>query len=165
MAANTLGSGLAIGQSLAWDEQRIFMKYSYNKSPYSDIRPNVLGSNLAERMLKDYNGQTYWLSGNIKSFLPESKVPEWLNIAVGYGADGMIGGHSNVYESKGYTYDYSHVGRYRQFYISPDIDLTKIKTKRKGVRTLLIMVNALKFPMPAVEYHTDKGLRGHWIKF
>ncbi|PCJ67933.1 MAG: DUF2279 domain-containing protein [Bacteroidetes bacterium] len=164
VAANALGASLAIGQSLAWDEQRIWMKYSYNPSPYSAIRPNALGSNFPERLLKDYNAQTYWLSANIHSFAPESKIPKWLNLAVGYGADGMLGGHSNRYTSEGYTYDYTNIKRHRQFYLAPDIDLSRIKTKKKAVRTLLIMANAIKFPMPTLEYHTDKGLRGHWFK-
>jgi hypothetical protein len=29
---------------------------------HAQYRPNVLGSSLAEQILKDYNGQTYWLS-------------------------------------------------------------------------------------------------------
>ncbi len=166
VAANTLGSGLAISQSLAWDEQRIWMKYSYSHSPYASIRPNVLGSNLPERMLKNYNGQTYWLSANVNSFLKEDAIwPKWLNIAAGYGADGMVGGHDNTYESEGIQYDRTDILRSRQFYISPDIDLTRFKTKRKGIRTLLIIANCIKIPMPALEYHTNNGLKGHWLHF
>jgi hypothetical protein len=51
---------------------------------------NVLGSSLAEQMLKDYNGQTYWLSVNLHSFY---KNPKWLNLAIGYGANGMLTGN------------------------------------------------------------------------
>jgi uncharacterized protein YfiM (DUF2279 family) len=166
VAANTFGAGLAIGQSLAWDEQRIWMKYSYSASPYAQLRPNVLGSNLPERVLKDYNGQTYWLSGNVNSFLADdSKWPKWLNVAVGYGADGMIGGHDNIFESGGIQQDFTFIKRKRQLYISPDIDLTRIKTKKKFVKTLLIMANCIKFPMPTLEYHTSEGFKGHLIHF
>src|SRR3712207_8632374 len=36
-----------------------------------NMRANDLyGSSFAERMIKDYNGQTYWLSANLKSFMP-----------------------------------------------------------------------------------------------
>ncbi|MBT8326935.1 MAG: YfiM family protein [Bacteroidia bacterium] len=165
IAANTFGSGLAISQSLLWNEQRVWMKYSYTPSNYAKLRPNVLGSNLPERILKDYNAQTYWLSANINSFASDSKWPSWLNIALGYSADGMVGGHDNIFESNGVTYDYSNIIRGRQFYLSPDIDLTKIKTKKKFVRTLLIMANSLKVPLPTLEYHTEDGFKGHWIKF
>jgi hypothetical protein len=41
--------------------------------PHAQYRPNVLGSSLAEQMLKDYNGQTYWLSVNLHSFYKGSK--------------------------------------------------------------------------------------------
>ncbi len=163
--ANTVGSGMAISQSLLWDEQRITMKYSYSRSPYDKIRPNVLGNNLPERMLKDYNAQTYWLSTNIKAFAPESKWPDWLCIAVGYGADGMIGGHDNVFDRDWVVYDYSHIPRARQFYLAPDIDLTKIKTDSKLLKGVLIVANSIKFPLPALEYHSKNGFRGHIIMF
>lgn len=165
MSANAFGAALVISQELAWQEQRIWMKGSYSHSPYAQYRPNVLGSNFPERFLKDYNGQTYWLSGNIKSFFPESKWPSWLNIAVGYGADGMVGGHDNIFESEGTAYDYSNIARSRQFYISPDIDLTRIKTENKFIKGSLVVLNAVKFPLPALEYHTNEGLKGHWIHF
>jgi hypothetical protein len=44
-------------------------------------------------MLKDYNGQTYWLSVNLHSFYKGSKIPKWLNLAIGYGANGMLTGN------------------------------------------------------------------------
>jgi hypothetical protein len=46
-----------------------------------------------EQMLKDYNGQTYWLSVNLHSFYKGSKIPKWLNLAIGYGANGMLTGN------------------------------------------------------------------------
>ena len=48
-----------------------------------------------QQVLKDYNGQTYWLSANIWSFNKESNFPRWLNVAFGYGADGMLYGENN----------------------------------------------------------------------
>ena len=165
MTANIIGTGMAISQSLYWDEQRFIMKFSFSPSNYSKYRPNVLGNSNLERLIKDYNGQTYWISCNVKSFLPEHKLPNWLNFAVGYGADGMVGGDDNIFERNGITYDYSHINRNRQFYLSPDIDLSKIKTNKKLLRGILIVFNSLKFPMPAIEYKTETGFKGHWIKF
>ena len=94
-AANITGSGLLIGQELAWDEQRIRIKFSYHPLSYNDPqvqeRSNQLfGSNQSNRFLKDYNGQTYWASISVASFLQNSKWPKWLNIAVGYGAEGLL---------------------------------------------------------------------------
>lgn len=166
LIANTAGTALVISQALAWDEQRIRMKYSFTHSPYAAYRPNVLGSNAAERVLKDYNAQTYWLSANLSSFAPKRKLPKWLNVAVGYGADGMVGGHDNVFESEGVSYDFTDIfQRKRQFYLSPDIDLSRIPTKRKWVHSVLVVANAIKVPMPTLEYNTGSGFKGHWLMF
>jgi uncharacterized protein YfiM (DUF2279 family) len=80
IGANFLGSGIMIAQELAWDEQRIQMKFSFHRKSYNDPNLNqrsnkIFGTSTAERFLKDYNGQTYWLSANIRSFFPKSKWP------------------------------------------------------------------------------------------
>jgi uncharacterized protein YfiM (DUF2279 family) len=156
MMANVSGSGLFIAQQLAWKEQRVLLKYSFHTTDYAAIRPNVLGSNLSEQVLKDYNGQTYWLSANVASFLKDdSKFPKWLNLAVGYGADGMLGGNDNVFENNGVYYDYSPTKRRRQFYLSLDIDLTRIKTKSKFANTVLGAFGFIKFPFPAIEFNQN----------
>ncbi|MDZ7614583.1 MAG: hypothetical protein U5K51_13455 [Flavobacteriaceae bacterium] len=65
------------------------MKFSYNATAYPEIYPDKLGSNSLEQVFKDYNGQTYWFSVNLWSFFKESKIPRWLNISLGYGAEGL----------------------------------------------------------------------------
>ena len=92
-AANIAGTALFVSQELLWKEQRIVPKFSFHTTPYASARPSVLGSSIQEQILKDYNGQTYWLSANIYSFTKFSKIPKWLNVAVGYGAKGMITGN------------------------------------------------------------------------
>jgi hypothetical protein len=79
--ANASGTALFVSQ-LLWKEQRITPKFSFHTT-HAQYRPNVLGSSLAEQMLKDYNGQTYWLSVNLHSFYKGSKIPKWLNLAIG----------------------------------------------------------------------------------
>ncbi len=77
MAANTLGAGIFIGQQLLWDDQPFTLKYSFHQTEYAEYRPDLLGENFIQQMIKDYNGQTYWLSANIASILPEnSQIPE-----------------------------------------------------------------------------------------
>ena len=156
MLANTSGSMLFIGQQLAWHEQRILLKYSFHTTDYASLRPNVLGSNLSEQWLKDYNGQTYWLSANIASFLgDETQFPKWLNVAVGYGADGLLGGHDNVFETDGVTYDFTGTERVRQFYLSLDVDLTRIKTKSRFANAVLGAFGFIKFPFPAIAFNSN----------
>lgn len=167
MGANVLGSGLFISQELTWKEQRIQFKFSaYPKSYDASIRPRIddlFGKSLPEKLLKDYNAQTYWLSFNLKSFIPESRLPAWLNVSIGYGADGMLGGFENKWtNSDGSIATRYDIERRRQFYLSPDIDLTKIKTNKKAVRTLLNLLNSIKIPAPTLELSKGK-LKGHWL--
>ena len=146
VAVNTIGSGFFIAQQLAWDEQRVLLKYSFRKSKYADLRPNLLGDNLVQNVLKDYNGQTYWASANIASFLGKNTTfPKWLNLAIGYGTDGMIGAFDNAFDPT--------ITRQRQYYLSLDIDLTRIKTKSKFANTLLGTFGFVKFPLPTIEFN------------
>ncbi|MGB5417984.1 DUF2279 domain-containing protein, partial [Algibacter sp.] len=94
--ANCAGTGLYIGQELLWKEQRIALKYSFHQTNYAKHRPDKLGKTFFEQVLKDYNGQTYWLSANLHAFFKESNIPKWLNIAVGYGAEGMLTGTKDI---------------------------------------------------------------------
>ena len=166
VAANSFGTALAISQELLWSEQRIQLKYSYTPTSYAKKRPNILGNGITEEFLKDYNGQTYWLSANVSSFMNKgNKVPKWLNLSFGYGADGMLGGEDNIWEDQtGNNYDYSSIERKRQFFFSPDVNFAKIKTKKKGLKALFIVLNAIKTPAPTLEMNKN-GLRFHWLKF
>jgi len=171
-AANVFGSSMLVAQELAWNEQRIRYKFSFHRKNYNnqelDKRANAIyGNSFSERMLKDYNGQTYWLSGNLKSFFPQSNLPAWLNVAVGYGADNMFGAEGNLGkdDNGNVTFDRRDIKRYRQFYISPDIDLNKIHTKNKLVRLSLGILNAFKFPMPSIEYNSKGQFAFHFIHF
>lgn len=164
IASNTAGVGLFFVQQEFWQEQRIRMKFSCSASPYAQYRPNVLGSNFAERLLKDYNGQTYWMSINPHSFLNDnSRFPKWLNFAFGYSIDERLYGSKNtaimlvdglpqVFKSK------------RQYLFSLDIDLQKIPTKKPWLKTVFHVLNHIKIPFPALEY-SNTGLKLHGIYF
>ena len=161
--ANVLGSGMLVAQELAWDEQRIQLKFSFHRKNYNDPTldqrsDKLFGKTITERFLKDYNGQTYWLSANIRSFFPKTKVPAWLNISVGTGAEGMFGAMENVGKDDNGNINFYRpdIQRYRQWYLAPDIDLTKIKTKHKGIKIALTVLNIMKFPLPALEYSNGK---------
>lgn len=164
MIANTAGSAISIGQELLWDEQRIKLKFSFHQSDYAQYRPDQLGDSFTENLFKDYNGQTYWLSLNLHSFLNhDSGFPKWLNVAFGYGAEGMTGARSNVVSVK--AGDTTVFPRYRQYYISPDIDLTRIPTKSRTLKTIFSTFGFLKVPAPALEI-TDHGkIKMNWLYF
>lgn len=164
VAANAAGTGLFLGQQLAWHEQRILFKYSYSPTEYPQYNPELLGNNLVEKMLKDYNAQTYWLSVNPQSFAGSHRIfPKWLNIAFGYGAKGMTGTYHNPSEIDGVAIP--EYRRTRQFYLSLDIDLSKIKTRSEFLRLLLETANLIKIPMPALEYNAENGFVLHALYF
>lgn len=160
MAANVTGAGLYVGQQLLWKEQRFTIKYSFHRTDYAPQNPEVLGNGFSEEFLKDYNGQTYWLSLNLHAFFKESKIPSWLNVALGYGAEGMISG-SNTNDND----VVQEQNPYRQFYLSLDLDLTRIKTNSHVLRTIFDVFNVIKVPFPALEFNDKNGIKFHGIYF
>lgn len=171
MGANIFGSGLYIAQELGWKEQRVQFKFSFHRNNYSESQldnraDQLFGATWYERMLKDYNAQTYWLSANLKSFLPHIKIPAWLNVAFGYGADGMYGGFENKWiDGIGNEVNRHDIVRKRQFYLSPDIDFTKIPTKSKFLKTTFAILNAFKFPAPALMIDSEGNFKAYPIYF
>lgn len=161
MFANAAGTGLYVGQELLWQEQRIALKYSFHQTYYAKQNPNKLGNGFLEEVLKDYNGQTYWLSFNLHSFFKTSKLPKWLNFAVGYGAHGMLSGRNQIIPDVTILPQ----NRERQFYLSLDVDLTKIRTNSHVLKTLFSIFNTIKVPFPALEFNDKSGVRFHKIYF
>lgn len=161
MGANAVGSGLYLFQELHWAEQRILPKYSAHRTDLAPLRPDLLGQGLAEELFKDYNGQTYWLS-----YSPfKQNGTSWLNkrllcFSVGYGVENMLGARDN-----------SAVAlvpadlRFSSIYLSLDLDLTKIKSRSKFVRTALFFLNGLKVPAPALEFGFNGNTRLHGFYF
>ena len=161
VVANASGTAIYVSQELLWKEQRIIPKFSFHTTPYAPVRPNVLGNALSEQILKDYNGQTYWLSVNLHSFIKNSKVPKWFNIAVGYGAEGMITGNDTLIN----TIFLPESKRYRQFYFSFDADLTKIHTKSHVLKTFFSIFNSVKIPAPTFEINGKGNFKFHYLYF
>ncbi len=151
MGANTAGTALFIGQQLGWKEQRLLLKWSAHLTDFAPLRPDVLGSTVPERLLKDYNGSTVWLSANPHAFGWKA-LPPWLNIAAGMGAEGMVNARHNP-------------GSFRQFYLAPDIAFSRVPTKKKFLRTFFFLLDALKMPAPTLEFRGNGGMRGHWLYF
>lgn len=161
LAANSIGSLLFILQEAGLQEQPIVLKYSYRHTRYPQYRPDVLGKGI-EKFTKDYNGTSYWISANIFSLTKIKLFPKWLNLAFGYGASGMLGGESNPATHNGVPLPYYE--RNRQFYLSFDVDLSRIKTNSEILHYFLRALNCIKIPLPAIEY-SDKQLHYHWLGF
>lgn len=151
MLANTAGAAAVLGQQLAWGEIRLMPKLSFHTTHYPTTRLESLGNSYAGQVLKDYNGQTYWLSADIYRFLPSgTRYPKWLNIAVGYGAEGMVVGDPARNRALGYH-------PYRRFYLSPDLNLSNFSTRSGLLRKVLYVLNIVRIPAPALEYNSRRG--------
>ncbi len=163
MLANLVGTALFAAQQSWWHDQRISLKFSFHSSLYAAFNPAELGNSWKSRLLKDYNGQTYWLSINIKSFLASrSQFPAWGQLALGYGAEGMLGANDNPREIKGKALPVFK--RYRKFYLAPDVDLLRIKGSPLFNNSAYIL-RLLKLPTPALEYNQVHHWRFHPLYF
>lgn len=144
IGANTAGAGLFLGQELLWKEQKIQLKFGYKPSPYASLRPSVLGSNFQERLLKDYNAQSYWLSASPHDFGWKT-FPSWLQLSVGYSADAKLKGSEDVYSINGVTYT-----AHRELGLSLDVNWNKLPIQRKWLKNSVRVLNVIKLPTPAV---------------
>ena len=98
-----------------------------------------------EKLLKDYNAQSYWLS--FSPSFPRVGVdwPKWLQLSVGYSADAKLKGDENFYTVDGFTYEAK-----REWALSLDIDWTRLPIKKPWLRKSLGVLNAVKLPFPSV---------------
>lgn len=161
MLANAAGTALFMGQQYSAGQQVVSLKYGFRKTIFPPFRPTVLGKTTGVQMLKDYNGQQYWLSVNLASVLPVGpSFPRWLNIDVGYSGSGMIGGHENppLSDSEGRPIKFE---RYRQFFISPDADLSRINAFSPSLQRFIGTAQFFKIPAPSLEFNRVNGLRFH----
>jgi len=180
-ASNILGASLFVVQHNIWQQQKLKIKYSYFPSGINSVaitepgsennvliterKKSLFGNTLPQQMLKDYNGQTFWLSANPSDWIPASQWPAFLAIAAGYGSNNMLGGYSNKWKVNGTAVDgEALVGpRYRQYILALDYDLSKLRTRSPFLKQLLHMLNHLKWPAPAVELRSDGSLHFHLL--
>lgn len=163
MVANATGSAFIIGQELAFDGQPVKYKFSFTRSSYADQANGYLGYNTLESLFYDYNGHTYWLSSGIYHAFPKRNIPEWINLSIGYSANGMFGEFKNITRYHGVTIPPTQ--RDRQFLLAPDIDWTKIPARNKFLHGVLQGMFWVKLPAPAIEINTLGKVRGYWLYF
>ncbi len=191
--ANITGAGFFIGQQLAWNEQRFSFKVSsFPKSypntlvysadgqystPLSNRAYSLLGDNYALSFAKDYNEQTQWLSVNLASFMAkDTRFPKWLNLALGYSIENaFVGANSyswtqttaknGIPAGTVFVIDKNQFPRYRQFFLSLDIDMTKVHCKNHFLNTLIHTFNVIKIPAPALEINTLGKFRAYPLYF
>jgi hypothetical protein len=164
VVANSSGILLFSLQEGFLGKQVVTPKFSFWPSGYAKYRPALLGSTFSEQLLKDYNGQTYWLSVNLGDITPKKwKVPDWICLSFGYSISEKLKSDQEHYaiqfEGSGYTFN-----AYRRYLLSLDVDLSRIPVKKPWLKTLFSTINTLKMPFPAIEF-SSRGTRGHWFYF
>ncbi len=153
IVANAAGTSLYVSQEMLWNEQRIVPKFSFKSSRFFTAAPRIMRLQIEN----EFDGQTYWLSANTYSFFKGSKIPKWLNIAVGYGVEGMDYRNPMAIPQEPKPY--------RQLYLSFDVDLTKIKTNSHFLKTFFYIFNSIKFPAPTLEIGESGQIKGHLFYF
>lgn len=186
IAFNTMGVSFFAAQELLWKEQRIIMKVSGKRPDYSkdplfstdgghlttldERAAELYGTSPFHVILKDYNALTVWGSVNISSFMKQenSRFPKWLNVAVGYGAGNLYGGFENKWTTPDgavFVLDEGAYPRYRQFYLSPDIDWNRVPSRHRWVKLALGLLNYVKIPAPAFELNTLGNVHFHPLRW
>ncbi|NOT38311.1 MAG: DUF2279 domain-containing protein [Saprospiraceae bacterium] len=177
IGANLGGNAFFLSQHFLWKEQKFLLKFSSHKISYSSNDPEIItrvselySERLAERLLKDYNGQTYWLSFNPVHLFTKEKTfwPEYLNVAFGYGVDGLLGARANSWtndEGKEIRIDPSVFPRRNQYYLSLDINLSKIPVKNHFLKSIFSVINIIKIPAPTLELNSMNNLKFHFFYF
>ena len=83
----------------------------------------MLGNNFSERIFKDYNGQTYWITIDLNTKIQEKfKLFKYINLALGYSIDGFTGARNNPNLN---CVECNNLIRQSQYLLSFDLDLTE----------------------------------------
>lgn len=169
MASNFAGAGLFATQELLWHEQRVNFKVSSFRRDYSEVpipsRPeggpssslreraeHLYGATPWQRFIKDYNGQTLWLTANptVLFGADEPKLP-WLNLAVGRSGRDIFGAFSAGWSENGFSYNGNPLAeRGVDYVLSLDIDFDRIPTRSPVLKTVFHLLNHVKVPAPAL---------------
>mgnify|MGYP002620776737 CR=1 FL=1 len=153
---NVLGSATYWGQEYFFNKQYVQFKFSSHPTDLAQYRPDVLGDNFASRILKDYNGQTYWMSFNpVYWFKKESKIPEWINLSFGYSINNQLLGDGGTYVVTDGSNQQSFTP-YRQYFFSFDVNFEAIPTDRRWLKLIFRGLNYFKVPFPALEFSQGK---------
>ena len=161
LISNFIGTGLFYIQEKKFNNQFLKLKFSSHLSPYATYRPTLLGNNFSERIFKDYNGQTYWITIDLNTKIQEKfKLFKYINLALGYSIDGFTGARNNPNLN---CVECNNLIRQSQYLLSFDLDLTGIETKNKFLKLFFNTFSIIKFPAPAVLIQNKSQFK--WIYF
>ena len=137
-AADVVGAAWPVLRHYLPALQTLDLKASYHPSDLLGSTGGIGFRGQQHLVLDDYEGQTFWLSVKVHSLLSESLKqywPEFLGLAVGYGAR-----------------DIAERNPYRVYFVSLDLDMTKVIPQTSGfLKGLGEVLNFIHLPLPAVQ--------------
>ena len=156
--ANTAGATVPLVHAWFPKTRVVRFKFGWWPSPlYRDYDARLTAGRPRTRYaIDDYEGMTYWLSLAVNDLLPEpveARWPDWLGVALGYGARGMHG--ANV-KSRGREREYLQLPDAQpEIILSLDYDAGYLPGEGWLWTQLREQLNWLHFPAPAVRLHPD----------
>lgn len=146
--ANLIGAGYPLAQEYWKPLQHFNLKWSYWFSQYYDqpVSPNRRFRDYQPYtyISGDYDGMSFWLSANINELLPASAEkywPDWLAIAVGYGAKNLPQSNPDP--------------KYRELYFALDYNLEARPGEAAWQKMLKSTLNIFHFPSPGIRITRD----------
>lgn len=148
--SNGIGTLIFASQENYLKKQLLKVKFSSHMTSIASCRPNLLGNNKIERIFKDYNGQTYWLTLNLnQTFNEKFKLFKFIDLALGYSIDGFTGARDNsTYNCTDCYLDCENLSRTSSIMMSLDLNLNSFKGRNKFLDVLIQSLSIIKLPAP-----------------
>ena len=159
--ANSVGASVPLVHNLWPATQIVRFKFSYLPSSlYLDDETRAAANRPhIEHLIDDYEGMTFWLSLAVEPLLEGRAAelwPDFLGVAVGYGAKGLHG--SNV-KSKGPNKFYPDRPDARsELFLAFDYDTRYLPGRGGAWGFLREQLNWLHLPAPALRFYPDLRL-------
>lgn len=157
LLSNGLGTFLFAIQEKKLNGQKFKLKFSAHMTHFAKCRPSLLGKNKIERIFKDYNGQTYWLTINLnKSFNEKVKILKFIDFAFGYSINGFTGARENPILNNGSCNDFNPSS---SLLLSLDLNLDSLKGKNKLLDILIQSLSLIKIPAPTFVFEKSPSFK------
>jgi hypothetical protein len=96
---------------------------------------------------------------------PEAwRIPDWLCLSFGYSISEKLKSDTEFY-TVNHNNQMLEFNAYRRYFLSFDIDLSKIPVKKPWLKMLLGNFNFLKIPLPTFEFNSRNGARFYGVYF
>jgi len=149
LGASVVGAFFPYAQEKITFLQNFTVKYSYwpSNSPFYKYLGNASQNN--QFFNDDYEGETFWLSADVKNLSPKSVnsiMPDFLSLACGVSVENLN----------------DDPNKHLVFVISPDIDLIKLfKPDTEFLKTLCHLLNHIHIPLPGLQ--VSPNFKGYFI--